>query len=353
MRWSLLVGGIISTAALYLAFRNVPFNLLWRYLGQIDYRYLLLTLVTLGLFLFAKVVRWQIILGVSHRVGFSQAFHPMMIGSMLNCILPGRIGELARPVILQRQSQVPFATGLATVVTERLMDSLTLLILAAWVLSGIDITTGKPVTFAGQQLDGATVLAASRTTLYMVLALISAVFTISLAPVRRQAAAFLQWLPHAIPALTPARRQWLTNRISQPLVSGLDHLSAGLALVRRPLRCFMCIGLSAAIWLMAVITFYILSLGFPGIDLRLTQMAVVLVLICFCIALPSVPGWWGLWEAGGVFALSLFGVAPGPAAGFTLINHAAQIFPVILIGLVSMLISGVRLRGIVRASRKP
>jgi len=51
-----------------------------------------------------------------------------------------------------------------------------------------------------------------------------------------------------------------------------------------------------------------------------------------------------LWEAGGVFALSLFGVTQKDALGFTLINHAIHIFPVIIFGLVSAWVTGVSLR---------
>ena len=69
----------------------------------------------------------------------------------------------------------------------------------------------------------------------------------------------------------------------------------------------------------------------------------VMVLICFFIALPSVPGFWGLWEAGGVFALLLFGISTKEAAGFALASHTLQLFPVILIGLISAWISGVNI----------
>ena len=67
------------------------------------------------------------------------------------------------------------------------------------------------------------------------------------------------------------------------------------------------------------------------------------IIICFFIALPSVPGFWGLWEAGGVFALSLFGVSANDAAGFTLANHAIQMIPVILVGFVSAVFTGVNI----------
>ena len=69
-----------------------------------------------------------------------------------------------------------------------------------------------------------------------------------------------------------------------------------------------------------------------------------MVIICFFIALPSVPGWWGLWEAAGVFGMSLFDVSTKEAAGFTLANHALQVFPVILMGIASAMILSVNIR---------
>ena len=95
-----------------------------------------------------------------------------------------------------------------------------------------------------------------------------------------------------------------------------------------------------------------MALGSPGIELSFFEMTAVLVIICFFIALPSVPGFWGIWEAGGVFALALFGVSSKDAAGFTLANHAIQIFPVIVIGLISAMKTGVNLLQISYGDRK-
>ena len=65
--------------------------------------------------------------------------------------------------------------------------------------------------------------------------------------------------------------------------------------------------------------------------------------MCFFISLPSVPGFWGLWEAGGVFGLLIFGVPAKEAAGFTLANHVVQILPIIVVGIASAFITGVNL----------
>lgn len=352
MVWALLIGGAVSLGALYLAFRNVPLAELGACLARVDYRYLGLSLAVVVGLQALKAQRWRVILGAAAPVGFTSAFHPMMIGFMLNCILPGRPGELARPLILGRQQAIPFATALSTVVAERILDTVTILALLAWVLGALDLASAEAIDFAGYRIDGALVVSAGRVTLALALALLAAVGLLRLAPVQRWIKALIHRVPLWLPGLSGRQRRWLVERVSRPLAALVDQAVQGLALVGRPLRLAACIGLSLAIWLLTAVSFHLLSLGFPGIDLGLTQMTAVMVVIAFCIALPSVPGWWGLWEAGGIFALSLMGIAPGPAAGFTLVNHATQIFPVILMGLGSALVSGVGVGRIAKTARR-
>jgi uncharacterized membrane protein YbhN (UPF0104 family) len=117
-----------------------------------------------------------------------------------------------------------------------------------------------------------------------------------------------------------------------------------MALIKDPIRIMICLIYSLAVWFFTALSYYLISIGCPQINLSLSEMTAVMVIICFVIALPSVPGYWGLWEAGGVFAMLLFGVSEREAAGYTLANHAVQIVPVVLVGLVSAWISGVNIR---------
>ena len=77
-----------------------------------------------------------------------------------------------------------------------------------------------------------------------------------------------------------------------------------------------------------------------------------MIIICFFIALPSAPGYWGLWEAGGVFALTLFGISASEAASFTLVNQVIQFLPVILAGFISMILTGVNIKEFAHAGRQ-
>ena len=92
MTISFIGGVVLSAVALYFAFRNVPIAELFKYLACINYIWLFpAVLITIFSFLL-RAVRWQIILESTHKVNVWQLFHPMMIGFMVNCVLPGRLG---------------------------------------------------------------------------------------------------------------------------------------------------------------------------------------------------------------------------------------------------------------------
>ena len=124
---SLIIGLVLSSVALYLALRNVPFNDLANYFATIRYIWILPALAAAVISLVLRAVRWQFIVGTVHKITFWQAFHPVMIGFMVNCILPGRVGEFVRPAVLKSKTPVAFTTGLATLAMERIFDFIVLI----------------------------------------------------------------------------------------------------------------------------------------------------------------------------------------------------------------------------------
>ncbi len=75
----LILGLMLSALALYLAFKNVPFSELIIYLASINYLWIVPSVVVIFIAFAIRAYRWQIILESTHKVGFWQAFHPMMI----------------------------------------------------------------------------------------------------------------------------------------------------------------------------------------------------------------------------------------------------------------------------------
>lgn len=339
---SLAIGGLLSALTLYLAFRNVPIADLRAYLHTINYWWIFPTIGIIALTFVLRAIRWKIILKDICDITVLQAFHPTMIGFMMNCVLPGRVGELARPALLRQKHNVPMTTGLATVAAERIFDLLILITLFALMFGTITSRPELGGEYFGLQLNAAILQKAALGVIRLSIALLLCIALLSIGSIRRFIKTIIMRTGRGVDRLLP-RFQKLTHRMIGFSTKIIDNFAIGLSLVRNPSQLFACMAVTIVIWVLTAFSYLIFAFGCPGINLSIMELTTVMVIICFAIALPSVPGFWGLWEAGGVFALSIHGVAEKDALGFTLVNHAAQIFPVIGIGLISALIASVNI----------
>jgi uncharacterized protein (TIRG00374 family) len=288
------------------------------------------------------VWRWQLILGQSARIDYWNAHHPLMIGFMINCVLPGRVGEAARPAILKRKCGVPFTTGLATVAAERAFDMLILVTGFVAILAFVEINPAFKVQFGDLTLNKALLEKVAVGTSRLGLLLLVGIVLVSADKSRRWINAVIAWMAARLAFGSPGWQRRIAA-FGDTIIALNENFAAGFSLIKSPGRLLYCLLLSLAVWAVQVGSYYLVGRGCPDVGLSYGQWSAVVVMICFFIALPSVPGYWGLWEAGGVFAMRLFGVTSEAAAGATLLNHALQVLPVILVGLVSAMITSVNI----------
>jgi glycosyltransferase 2 family protein len=339
---SLIVGGGISVLALYLSLRNVPLIELTAYFKEVDYLWMVPAILAVLASFILRVWRWQLILSQSARIDYWNAHHPLMIGFMINCVLPGRVGEAARPAILKSKCGVPFTTGLATVAAERAFDMLILVTGFVALLSFVEIDPAFNVQFGDLTLNKALLEKVAVATSRFGLLLLVGIVLVSADQSRQWINAAIGWMSQRL-AFGPPKLQKRIAALGESIITLNENFAAGFGLLKSPRRLLKCLSLSLAVWGIQVGSYYLVGRGCPNVDLSYGQWFAVVVMICFFIALPSVPGYWGLWEAGGVFAMRLFGVTPEAAAGATLLNHALQVLPVILVGLVSALVTSVNI----------
>jgi uncharacterized protein (TIRG00374 family) len=340
---SLTFGLLLSGVALYFTFRNIPVRDLLGYLKTVNYWWVFPAVsVVLAGFLI-RVVRWQLLLSPVKQVGFWEAFHPLMIGFALNLLMPARVGELARPAIFCKKEKVPFSRVLATVGAERIFDVFMLLLFFAIVLVAVDIDPNLDLAFGDYRLNKKTLEVIGMTTLKVSIALVAGIVFVS----ARQSRGLMTRAILALPGLfffaAGSFKEKIKQRICVRLAGAVDNFAVGLDMLRSPKKVGQCLILSFLAWVLAGVSHYLLTFGSPGIDLSFLEMCAVMVILCFFISLPSAPGFWGVWEAGGVFGLLIFGVPAKEAAGFTLANHVVQILPIIAVGIASSFITGVSL----------
>ncbi|TYT75420.1 lysylphosphatidylglycerol synthase transmembrane domain-containing protein [Desulfobotulus mexicanus] len=339
----LLIAFPISIAALWLAFRNVPIAELGAYFRNLDYIWLLPAIFFCLMGYVFRAWRWQHLLARTRKVSFFSAFHPMMIGFMLNCILPGRVGELIRPALLARKEKIPFVTSFSTIAAERVLDLTVLLAFLSIIFSFTDMGAAKTQTIGGFELSGETLTRIAGNMAWICFVLIGIIVFMQVPCMMEKGKKVIRGLALSFPGLPAGFRQSLSSRILPALEKLLDQISSGFDGLRSPPKLFICILLSLCVWGIQVLPFWFLSQASAGISPNLIQLAAVMVLVNFFIAIPSVPGFWGIWEAGVVFSLAFFGIRGADAAGYALLSHAVLMFPVIFVGMGSAFMTGFRI----------
>lgn len=79
-----------------------------------------------------RALRWRTLIGGEEPPPFYPTFFATVTGYMLSTVLPIRAGDVVRPALLARRTRVRFADALGTVLTERILDLVTILGLFVW-----------------------------------------------------------------------------------------------------------------------------------------------------------------------------------------------------------------------------
>src|SRR5688572_4960338 len=130
MRWRVGLSLLLAVALLLLFFRGVDWSAMGRALRAANPVYLAgVVLVTLATYA-ARAWRWGFLLAPLTRVPFSRLFSATVIGFMSGMLIP-RAGEVVRPYLVARHHRVSTSAGFASIVLERLVDLITVLLLFA------------------------------------------------------------------------------------------------------------------------------------------------------------------------------------------------------------------------------
>lgn len=394
------VGFAISGVFLFLAFRSIDFAALKASFATINAWYIIPFVAVTMAQMWWRAVRWRVLLKPEKDCSSLSLFGPMMVGFAFNSVFPARAGEVARPMALSKTEGVPFAAGLSTVVLERLLDAITLLAILAIVPAilpfdpaveqvwdgrrevpgstlaamfaalglgagalagflGLRLAEKKPgiakALFAVSVVFGIGGLLAAfgpfidRTHNYefgsryvlnaetfkslgkglsrTVAVLLIGVIAMMLPPVQRLTRTIIDRAP-----LLPDGLRNLLRNLFNKFVDGFRSLHDPKSLVIVVIH-------SLGIWALGGFSFQLMSWGVPGLEMTITHALAFLAITAIAISVPSAPGFWGLYEAGGIVALLVLGLVPSTAEGralglgYTIVCHFFQWLPITIVGL--------------------
>ncbi|MBD2699767.1 flippase-like domain-containing protein [Spirosoma sp. BT702] len=120
---------LLAIGLLWYVLKDVPLAELAFQFKQANYRWLSVVLLFTGFYYLTRAARWNLTLqALGYQPSLFRSTIAILAGSLASMLIPGA-GELTRCGTLQRTDGVPLAKGIGSVVAERVIDLLMLVVL--------------------------------------------------------------------------------------------------------------------------------------------------------------------------------------------------------------------------------
>jgi uncharacterized protein (TIRG00374 family) len=309
-----LVGFAVSALAIYLLLQQVKPEQLWQVLSQAKAWPIVLLVLTVQGSLVTRAARWQVFFLPLRAVRFGPLLGTLSISYMASTFLPLRAGELVRAVLLGWREAVAVPNVVGTILLEKLFDFLAigimlLLLLVLAPLQVVAIVAGG--TIAAVILGGFG-------------------FVVALAIWRVPTLALVKLIEDRLPF-------GLGHRLG--LEQSARHFAEGTDSLREPRLCVLLLGWTGITWLCSVGSSWA-GMWAVGIEPRLEIVLLVLVATSASQAVPSSPGYIGVYHFVASWALTQFGIDQPAALAFAVVTHAFSYGSLVVVGLIALWTGG-------------
>ena len=255
--------------------------------------------------MFLRAVRWRILLTAEGEVPVATAFWATAAGYFGNNFLPARGGELVRVFMISARSTLSKAYVLTTALSERMADVIALLTISATVLLTLKV---KPGWF-GQAARPFAILA------------LCGVLSIALLP---RFDRFWHAILHRLPC---------SDRLRLKLQHIIEQVLLGIRSFHDPSRLLRFFSLTVVIWFCDGM-FTMFGAKAIGLSLSLPVALLLITGLGLGSALPSTPGYVGIYQFVAVSVLVPFGFSRTDAIAYILLAQALQYVIITVVGLI-------------------
>jgi uncharacterized protein (TIRG00374 family) len=319
----LSAGLLLSVLFLWLALRDTDIDQLVAALLRTNLWWAPAFVAALAAFCWIKALRWSILLKPVTSSSANQLFPPVIIGYAGTTLMPLQLGEIARAYVAARATDTRVLTVLTSIVVERVLDVLSLLVILAIVLMlGGDAIPGMQQV--GLWMLGLAALA------------LASLFAFALRPA---------WIYAIVAKLTAPLPAKLRHAIEHHVTAA----AAGVGVLKEPSQ-FAALALTSAAQWTCMLACCWISLQALDLALPWTAALVVLAATLVAMSLPSAPGYLGSVQLAFWLALSPFDIAREDALAASVFYHVLICGPLLLGGILCVSLIGFRWRDLQRES---
>ena len=299
---------LLAALLLYLTLRGVDWSAFLRALRGANYLYIGLLFLWSSASYLIRATRWRVLLNSQKQIKTILVFWANMAGYLGNTVLPARAGELVRAGYISRREGIPIVFVLATGLTERLID------LAALVIIGVTSL------FFTEAFPDSVHAALEKFGVIAVLGVICI---------------FLLPLFHGLIQRMLTGLPWLSQGWKGRVLQIIEQFVDGLKTIGRIERGIPFLLFTALIWLMDGIGTIVLAEALHE-SLSLAQSFLLIAALGISSALPSTPGYLGVYQFVAVTVLVPFGFTREAALAFITLLQASNLLLVFVWGGMSL-----------------
>jgi glycosyltransferase 2 family protein len=305
--WSAVLTVILAVVLLFLAFRGVNWGEMLQTVqqGRMEYMFLAFCIMTVSYFL--RSLRWRTLLTAEKPIHPLTTFWGTNVGYLGNYFLPARAGEVIRSALIAQRTGINFMYVVATILTERIVDAALLVLIVVALLPML----GTPPDW----------LISARQVMLVVG--FGGLIGLLLAP-------RLEGFALSILARLP-----LPDALKEKLKTFLEKFLLGVRAFQQFGRGATFLALTIVIWSLDVVCAMQVAQAFD-ITLEPAQILFLLAALGLSSAVPSTPGYLGVYQFVTVSVLAPFGIGQSDALVYILAFQAMTYALVILWGMIGL-----------------
>lgn len=307
------IGIALSALLLWLTLRGVEFRDVWTVLRTANLPLFLLGTVVATCIFPLRARRWQPILEpVAGRIPFGPLWRSTAIGMMANNVLPLRAGEVARAYALTRQvPRVSMVTSLSSLAVDRLFDAIVVLTM----MFGAMLDPAFPT---GVRIKGLTIAQLAGSGMLLMVVILIGCYVVVLQPAR-------------VESLISAVTRRIIPKFEPAILRIFGHVAGGLAVLKDSRRFLAVLFWAVAHWLTHALALFICFRA-VGIDAPFTAALFLQGVLALGVAVPSSPGFVGVFEGAATIGLAVYGVPNTIAVSWAIGYHVLSFIPITVMG---------------------
>lgn len=315
MKIRLAIGFILSAVLLYVFFHTIDPHKMWATIQLGNPQWLLLALAANMLNYFVRAVRWRYFFRPIKKIGLWNSFYTTVIGFGVSAVFPARLGEVVRPILLGNKENISKSAALATIVIERLFDTMTLLVmLVFYLLFLLDPAELNPEARS-------TMLEVKQAGIVLFFVVIGIIVFLILLKTRPGVKTFVRKLERVLP-----------KKLAHALDGFLDSFIEGLSILDHPKLLIQITVWSFLLWLVIAVTFWATCRAY--FEFPFPSTFLILIVLAIGIAVPT-PGGVGGYHLACQIGLTRFFHIPADQAGaVAVVSQLINFAPITILGLI-------------------